>query len=208
MLVCCRTQRGGTSWHQSATSYHHPHHHQLSVHDQLSSVLSSPLGAASHPAARTCLADRSPLIAVNAAVSERSLSRPALARRAGVQPSSMRLARKKPLHIKKPLNAFMLFMKEMRAKVVDECTLKESAAINQVLGRKVQSKGRKTVVVVVVVLLLFPIKIFIHIYICSFIRRSCRVCVHSRPIRGIGGSFSHLQIWGVIPLSGLTMSIG
>lgn len=43
---------------------------------------------------------------------------------------------KKP-HIKKPLNAFMLYMKEMRAKVVAECTLKESAAINQILGRKV-----------------------------------------------------------------------
>ncbi|KAK8406281.1 hypothetical protein O3P69_007168 [Scylla paramamosain] len=42
---------------------------------------------------------------------------------------------KKP-HIKKPLNAFMLYMKEMRAKVVAECTLKESAAINQILGRK------------------------------------------------------------------------
>ncbi|KAI0223374.1 Protein pangolin [Lamellibrachia satsuma] len=42
---------------------------------------------------------------------------------------------KKP-HIKKPLNAFMLFMKEMRAKVIEECTLKESAAINQILGRK------------------------------------------------------------------------
>ncbi|XP_021000199.1 transcription factor 7-like 2 isoform X2 [Parasteatoda tepidariorum] len=39
-------------------------------------------------------------------------------------------------HIKKPLNAFMLYMKEMRAKVVAECTLKESAAINQILGRK------------------------------------------------------------------------
>ena len=44
-------------------------------------------------------------------------------------------------HIKKPLNAFMLYMKEQRAKVVSECTLKESAAINQILGRKVsQSK--------------------------------------------------------------------
>ncbi len=30
----------------------------------------------------------------------------------------------------------MLFMKEMRAKVVAECTMKESAAINQILGRK------------------------------------------------------------------------
>ena len=40
-------------------------------------------------------------------------------------------------HIKKPLNAFMLFMKEQRANVAAECTLKESAAINQILGRRV-----------------------------------------------------------------------
>lgn len=45
---------------------------------------------------------------------------------------------KKPV-IKKPLNAFMLYMKEMRAKVIAECTLKESAAINQILGRRVRS---------------------------------------------------------------------
>ena len=33
----------------------------------------------------------------------------------------------------------MLYMKEQRAKVVSECTLKESAAINQILGRKVNT---------------------------------------------------------------------
>ena len=33
----------------------------------------------------------------------------------------------------------MLYMKEMRAKVVAECTLKESAAINQILGRRVSA---------------------------------------------------------------------
>ncbi|KAK3735674.1 hypothetical protein QZH41_011994 [Actinostola sp. cb2023] len=45
---------------------------------------------------------------------------------------------KNPLsHVKKPLNAFMLYMKDMRPKVVAECTLKESAAINQILGKKV-----------------------------------------------------------------------
>ncbi|XP_066951794.1 protein pangolin, isoforms A/H/I/S isoform X8 [Macrobrachium rosenbergii] len=49
---------------------------------------------------------------------------------------------KKP-HIKKPLNAFMLYMKEMRAKVVAECTLKESAAINQILGRKWHALSRE-----------------------------------------------------------------
>lgn len=45
--------------------------------------------------------------------------------------------KQKKSHIKKPLNAFMLFMKEQRAQVVQECTLRESAAINQILGRKV-----------------------------------------------------------------------
>ena len=51
-------------------------------------------------------------------------------------PQQQRTPRGRPV-IKKPLNAFMLFMKEMRQKVIDECTLKESAAINQILGRKV-----------------------------------------------------------------------
>ena len=40
-------------------------------------------------------------------------------------------------HVKKPLNAFMLYMKEMRPKIAAECTLKESAAINQILGKRV-----------------------------------------------------------------------
>jgi len=37
----------------------------------------------------------------------------------------------------------MLFMKEMRQRVIDECTLKESAAINQILGRKVCGVHRR-----------------------------------------------------------------
>lgn len=41
-------------------------------------------------------------------------------------------------HVKKPLNAFMLYMKEMRPKIAAECTLKESAAINQILGKRVR----------------------------------------------------------------------
>lgn len=53
---------------------------------------------------------------------------------------------KKPT-IKKPLNAFMLYMKEMRAKVIAECTLKESAAINQILGRRVRPQAGGLVVV-------------------------------------------------------------
>ncbi|XP_055340169.1 protein pangolin, isoforms A/H/I/S-like isoform X2 [Paramacrobiotus metropolitanus] len=45
-------------------------------------------------------------------------------------------------HVKKPLNAFMLYMKEQRAQVQAECTLKESAAINQILGKKWHSLDR------------------------------------------------------------------
>ena len=51
-------------------------------------------------------------------------------------------AKKKDPHIKKPLNAFMLYMKEMRPVVQSECTLKESAAINQILGRRVSKNYR------------------------------------------------------------------
>ncbi|EMP28564.1 Transcription factor 7-like 1-A [Chelonia mydas] len=54
-------------------------------------------------------------------------------------PGSVKKEEEKKPHIKKPLNAFMLYMKEMRAKVVAECTLKESAAINQILGRRPDS---------------------------------------------------------------------
>ena len=54
--------------------------------------------------------------------------------------------RHKAPRIKKPLNAFMLFMKEMRPKVIEECSLKESAAINQILGRKVSGGGTTRVV--------------------------------------------------------------
>nr|CAC83294.1 T cell transcription factor [Suberites domuncula] len=57
---------------------------------------------------------------------------------ATVQPNSglvqPQVKEKKP-HIKKPLNAFMIFMKTKRAEVIKECTLKESAAINQILGK-------------------------------------------------------------------------
>ena len=42
-------------------------------------------------------------------------------------------------HVKKPLNAFMLFMKEQRPKIAAEFTLKESAAINQILGKRVSA---------------------------------------------------------------------
>lgn len=69
-----------------------------------------------------------------------------LTRQQGVPPSvsgnPFHSATKVP-HIKKPLNAFMIFMKDMRKKVIDECTLKESAAINQILGRRWHALDRK-----------------------------------------------------------------
>ena len=46
---------------------------------------------------------------------------------------------KRSVHIKKPLNAFMLYMKEMRPKIV---ALKESAAINQNLLHRVRYEMR------------------------------------------------------------------
>uniref|UniRef100_A0A3P8XN52 HMG box domain-containing protein n=1 Tax=Esox lucius TaxID=8010 RepID=A0A3P8XN52_ESOLU len=62
---------------------------------------------------------------------------------AAVADSKKEDEKKKQPHIKKPLNAFMLYMKEMRAKVVAECTLKESAAINQILGRRWHALSRE-----------------------------------------------------------------
>ncbi|XP_043940333.1 transcription factor 7-like 1 [Protopterus annectens] len=58
-------------------------------------------------------------------------------------PGQVKKEEEKKPHVKKPLNAFMLYMKEMRAKVVAECTLKESAAINQILGRRWHSLSRE-----------------------------------------------------------------
>ncbi|CAF0957946.1 unnamed protein product [Rotaria sordida] len=48
---------------------------------------------------------------------------------------------KKP-HIKKPLNAFMIYMKEQRAHIIEECALKESSAINKILGQKWKELSR------------------------------------------------------------------
>ncbi|XP_039996796.1 transcription factor 7-like isoform X2 [Xiphias gladius] len=42
--------------------------------------------------------------------------------------------------VKKPLNAFMLYMKEMRHQVLQEGPERESAAINRILGRRVRER--------------------------------------------------------------------
>lgn len=49
---------------------------------------------------------------------------------------------KKP-HIKKPLNAFMLYMRDERPKVVAQCQVKESATINQILGQRWHSLSKE-----------------------------------------------------------------
>lgn len=71
------------------------------------------------------------------------LTAPFLALPRKPQPEPKREKEAKKPTIKKPLNAFMLYMKEMRAKVIAECTLKESAAINQILGRRVRARGAR-----------------------------------------------------------------
>ena len=37
----------------------------------------------------------------------------------------------------------MIYMKEQRAKTIEECTLKESSAINKILGQKWKELSRK-----------------------------------------------------------------
>jgi len=56
---------------------------------------------------------------------------------------SVQQPEKKEPHVKKPLNAFMIYMKEQRPVVQAECTLKESAAINQILGRRWHALSRE-----------------------------------------------------------------
>ncbi|KAM6903026.1 transcription factor 7-like 1 [Xenentodon cancila] len=46
-------------------------------------------------------------------------------------------------HIKKPLNAFMLFMREERPVVVEQCKIKESSTINQILGQRWHSLSKE-----------------------------------------------------------------
>ena len=137
----CRLADRRPSWRQSWSAREHH------LDNQLPSVLSPVVRCTSDPAhdsahGRRALTDESFLridsidrsfLAVNC--TDRSL----LGARRGYRDQ---LVKRKHvgLHIKKPLNAFMLFMKEMRSKVVDECTLKESAAINQILGRKVYTR--------------------------------------------------------------------
>ncbi|XP_072310275.1 transcription factor 7-like 1-A [Eucyclogobius newberryi] len=59
-----------------------------------------------------------------------------------VEPHAEKEDEKKP-HIKKPLNAFMLYMRDERPKVVAQCQVKESATINQILGQRWHSLSKE-----------------------------------------------------------------
>lgn len=45
-------------------------------------------------------------------------------------------------HVKKPLNAFMLYMKDIRPKLIKETNTKDSIAINKLIGKMWQSLSK------------------------------------------------------------------
>lgn len=58
-------------------------------------------------------------------------------------------------YVKKPLNAFMIYMKEQRAKVVAETNIRWSATINKILGQRVNLQNFMTLLVNVSSLCMF-----------------------------------------------------
>ncbi|XP_047617277.1 transcription factor 7-like 2 isoform X11 [Phacochoerus africanus] len=124
--------------------FRHPYPTALTVNASMSSFLSSrfpPHMVPPHHTLHTTGIPH-PAIVTPTVKQESSQSDVSSLHSAKHQDSKKEEEKKKP-HIKKPLNAFMLYMKEMRAKVVAECTLKESAAINQILGRRWHALSRE-----------------------------------------------------------------
>ncbi|XP_027707685.1 transcription factor 7-like 2 isoform X5 [Vombatus ursinus] len=124
--------------------FRHPYPTALTVNASMSSFLSSrfpPHMVPPHHTLHTTGIPH-PAIVTPTVKQESSQSDVASLHSSKHQDSKKEEEKKKP-HIKKPLNAFMLYMKEMRAKVVAECTLKESAAINQILGRRWHALSRE-----------------------------------------------------------------
>jgi len=52
---------------------------------------------------------------------------------------SRKSKKKRDARIKKPLNAFMFFMKENRQKIMQEHELRECSIVNQILGQEVHT---------------------------------------------------------------------
>jgi len=75
-------------------------------------------------------------ITTNTKINSPAINPHAITRNTNNSAAKDNLSIKNEVHIKKPLNAFMLYMKEMRPVVRAECEEKESAVINQILGRR------------------------------------------------------------------------
>ncbi|XP_040110924.1 transcription factor 7-like 2 isoform X11 [Oryx dammah] len=137
-------QQGQPVYPITTGGFRHPYPTALTVNASMSSFLSSrfpPHMVPPHHTLHTTGIPH-PAIVTPTVKQESSQSDVGSLHSAKHQDSKKEEEKKKP-HIKKPLNAFMLYMKEMRAKVVAECTLKESAAINQILGRRWHALSRE-----------------------------------------------------------------
>ncbi|KAM5132092.1 transcription factor 7-like 2 isoform 13-T13 [Mantella aurantiaca] len=137
-------QQGQPVYPITTGGFRHPYPTALTVNASMSSFLSSrfpPHMVPPHHGLHTTGIPH-PAIVTPSVKQESSQSDMGSLHSSKHQDSKKEEEKKKP-HIKKPLNAFMLYMKEMRAKVVAECTLKESAAINQILGRRWHALSRE-----------------------------------------------------------------
>ncbi|XP_069467909.1 transcription factor 7-like 2 isoform X12 [Ambystoma mexicanum] len=137
-------QQGQPVYPITTGGFRHPYPTALTVNASMSSFLSSrfpPHMVPPHHSLHTTGIPH-PAIVTPTVKQESSQSDVGSMHSSKHQDSKKEEEKKKP-HIKKPLNAFMLYMKEMRAKVVAECTLKESAAINQILGRRWHALSRE-----------------------------------------------------------------
>ncbi|XP_056285244.1 transcription factor 7-like 2 isoform X6 [Pseudoliparis swirei] len=124
--------------------FRHPYPTALTVNASMSSLLSSRFPPHMVPPHHSLHATGIPHPAIVSANVKQESSHSDISLNSSKQSDAKKEEeKKKQVHIKKPLNAFMLYMKEMRAKVVAECTLKESAAINQILGRRWHALSRE-----------------------------------------------------------------
>ncbi|XP_068439803.1 transcription factor 7-like 2 isoform X16 [Clinocottus analis] len=129
-------QQGQPVYPISAGGFRHPYPTALTVNASMSSLLSSRFPPHMVPSHHSLHATGIPHPAIVTPNVKQESSHSDISLSSKQSDAKKEEEKKKQVHIKKPLNAFMLYMKEMRAKVVAECTLKESAAINQILGRR------------------------------------------------------------------------
>uniref|UniRef100_A0A673MZL6 Transcription factor 7-like 2 n=1 Tax=Sinocyclocheilus rhinocerous TaxID=307959 RepID=A0A673MZL6_9TELE len=137
-------QQGQPVYPITTGGFRHPYPTALTVNASMSSLLSSrfpPHMVPPHHSLHTTGIPHPAIVTHN--VKQESSHSDIGSLNSSKQDAKKEEEKKKQPHIKKPLNAFMLYMKEMRAKVVAECTLKESAAINQILGRRWHALSRE-----------------------------------------------------------------